>query len=86
MIGKTIKTLFRQENKMSKKIHLYRVNVTVEILAEGIDEKDLLSKLEKHIDAFTDAHSLERFDVKAIDKEGGVLPETSPPESGTLTE
>lgn len=50
--------------------HLYRVNLTVEILAEAIDEKDLLSKLEKHIDAFTDIHSLERFDINAIDKEG----------------
>jgi hypothetical protein len=46
------------------------VNLTVELLVEGTDEKDLLSKLENHIDTFVDTHNVERFNINSIDKEG----------------
>lgn len=48
--------------------NLYRVNVTIEVLVEGVNEKDLLHKIDDHISKLEGVHSVERFNVNSVDK------------------
>lgn len=59
---------FETQEDRDNQPNLYRVNVTIEVLIEGVNEKDLLRKIDDHISKLEGIHSIERFNVNSVDK------------------